>query len=303
MTVSIVIPVREATARLTTCLEALKAQRVSPDQVIVLCARTRPPPAVQARWPQVQFLRCPPPASFCRAVNHGIAATRAPWVLVLNDDVTLAPDFLEQLFTHLPSDERIGMACGKMLSADGSRIDAAGQFLSRARTARDRGHGSPRIERFNTPGFVFCAPGSAALYRRRMLEALTVDGQYFDERFGCYLEDLDLGWRAQQAGWRAYYVPQATARHVRGATAKTRAPAHHWLRRYYLPQLAPRLQARYVLNRYRLMAAHDTWLRLLRDLPWIIGYEAALWSYLLVCEPKTVRLICRAMSSARGRGR
>ena len=300
---SVIIPSLALTERLAACLDAIAAQRMRPVGVWVVLTTWTSRALVQTRWPSTRLIRCPSPASFCRAVNTGMARTQTPWILVLNDDVIMDPDFIERLLGGIPSDPRIGMVCGKLLSQDGRCLDSTGQFVSRARTAVERGHGSARVDRFSQPGMVFSVPAAAALYRRTMLEAIAVQGRYFDERLGIYLEDLDLGWRAQRAGWRAYYVPDATARHIRGATAKTRTPQWSWLRRYYLPWLAPALQVRYVLNRYRLIARYDTPASILADLPWIAWYEARLWAYLLVFERYTIRLLRRSLRLARVRPR
>jgi GT2 family glycosyltransferase len=234
------------------------------------------------------------PFSFCQSANRGIGASSGAWVLLLNDDVVLAPHFLERLLAGVPADGRIGMVCGKLLASDGQCLDSTGQFVSRAFTAVERGHGEPDRGQYDVPGYVFSVPGAAGLYRRQMLEELAINGQPFDERLGMYLEDLELGLRAQRAGWRAYYVPQAVATHVRGATAKTRRPPWRWLARSYLPWLAPELQARYVLNRYAVMRRYGSVGRLLRDSPWLLWYELRLWGYLLGLSRSTLRVILRA---------
>lgn len=295
-TVSVVIPSGGLSERLRRCLNALVSQTLKPCEIAVVSSGINPNDGLMARWPNTQVVVCPSTASFAQAVNLGIATTSGAWVLLLNDDVVLQPSFLEQLLKRISVDERIGMACGKLLAADGRTIDSTGQFVSRARTASERGHRTVDRGQFDKPSYVFSAPGAAALYRRDMLEAMAIrDHQYFDEKLGMYLEDLDLGWRAQRAGWRAYYVPEACATHVRGATAKSRQPRWPWLRRYYLPWLSPELQARYIINRYKLIAKHDSWRSLLRNLPWILWYEARLWAYLLWFERKTLRLVLRAL--------
>ena len=238
--------------------------------------------------------------SFCRAANLGIAAAGGEWILLLNDDVVPAPSFLERLVADVPDDDRIGMVCGKLLAPDGRTIDSTGQFLSRARTARERGHRAIDAGQFDVAGEVFSVPGAAALYRRRMLDSLVVgERQYFDERLSMYLEDLEFGWRAQRAGWRAYYVPGAIATHARGATAKRQTTAWPWVRRFYLPALSPKLQVRYILNRYRLIATYDTFLSLLRDSPWLLWYELRLWAYLLCLERRTLHLFMRVLRRPR----
>ncbi len=293
-TVSVVIPTLGASIRLAGCLEALNTQTLGPGEVVVVSAgHVRCEPLGKPRIP-IKYLSSPGPALFCRLVNCGITATNGAWILLLNDDVILAPPFLERLLAGIPLNKRVGMACGKLLAPDGRTIDSTGQFVSRARTAFERGHGHIDRGQFETPDYVFSAPGAAALYRRSMLEALAVSGTYFDETLGMYLEDLDLGWRAQRAGWRVYYVPDAVASHARGATAKTRHPRWSWLRGYYLPHLSPELQSRYILNRYALMKKYDSPISLLWDGPWILWYEVRLWAYLCCCEWETLGLLWNA---------
>jgi len=297
-TLSIVIPTCGNSGRLRSCLASLAGQGVGPFEIVLVSSATQELRDLLSEWPATRLVACPDPFSFSQAVNRGIASTSGEWVLVLNDDVVLEPTFLERLVPEVPADVSIGMVCGKLLSADGGHIDSTGQFVSRARTARERGHGEPDRGQYDVAGDVFSVPGAAALYRRRMLEALAIGGQYFDEDLGMFLEDLDLGWRAQRAGWRAYYVPEAVGFHTRGATAKTRRPRWSWLRRYYLPWLRPELQARYILNRYRLMARYDSMWSLLRDAPWILWYELRLWSWLVCFERKTLRLVVGALIGA-----
>lgn len=298
MTTSVVIPSAGWSERLGRCLETVARQTRTATEVVIVSPAGDLREAVSRRWPAITVIRCPDSASFAQAVNRGITATHGDWVLLLNDDVVVQPTFLERLLRGIPAEERIGMVCGKLLAADGRTIDSTGQFVSRARTASERGYRAVDSGQFDTPGYVFSAPGAAALYRRDMLEALAIrDHQYFDEELGMYLEDLDVGWRAQRAGWRAYYVPEACATHVRGASAKRRQPRFSWLRRYYLPWLSPELQARYIRNRYTLIAKYDSLFSLLRDSPWIIWYELRLWTYLLCLERKTVQLVLRTMKN------
>ena len=70
--------------------------------------------------------------------------------------------------------------------------------------------------------YVFGATGAAALYRRSMVDDVSVNGEFFDEQFFAYREDADLAWRAQLMGWRCVYTPEAVAWHVRRVTPERR---------------------------------------------------------------------------------
>ena len=113
---------------------------------------------------------------------------------------------------------------------------------------------------------------------------------YFDERFGMYYEDLDLCWRAQKKGWKAYYTPRAKACHVRAATAvigsrnrngRTGLPV---LRSFSeggnMAYLSHELKMQYIKNRYRCMSKNDSLLAILINLPFILWYEIRIWGYL-----------------------
>jgi GT2 family glycosyltransferase len=62
---------------------------------------------------------------------------------------------------------------------------------------------------------VFGATAAAALYRRKMIDDISIDGEFFDADFFVYREDADVAWRAQLMGWRCLYTPEACGYHVR----------------------------------------------------------------------------------------
>jgi GT2 family glycosyltransferase len=63
--------------------------------------------------------------------------------------------------------------------------------------------------------YVFGATAAAALYRRAMIEEISLDGEFFDSDFFVYREDADVAWRAQLMGWKCLYAPHARGYHVR----------------------------------------------------------------------------------------
>ena len=69
---------------------------------------------------------------------------------------------------------------------------------------------------------VFGVSGAAAVYRRSFINDVTINDEYFDEDFFAYREDADVAWRGRLFGWRALYVPEAIAYHVRTVTPERR---------------------------------------------------------------------------------
>jgi GT2 family glycosyltransferase len=151
---------------------------------------------------------------FAVAVNRGIEAATSDWIAILNNDVTLAPNWAKLL---IASAERAGawFASGKILSAsDPKMIDATFDEISRGACAWRCGAGKPDSALWNTPRPVRFVPMTAAVFRRDLFREIGP----LDEAFGSYLEDVDFGLRCALAGRAGWYEPAAIAWHRGSAT-------------------------------------------------------------------------------------
>lgn len=156
--------------------------------------------------------------AIAKAVERG-----AEWVLVLNADVVLAPDYLETLLADAarPGREWVGAMTGKVLRAEGPDllptgvVDTVGIRMTRTGRHFDVGAGEPDSGRWDRPAEVFGVSGCVALYRVAALADVKVSTGYFDEDFFVYREDVDLAWRLRGRGWAARCVPAAVAWHRR----------------------------------------------------------------------------------------
>jgi len=147
----------------------------------------------------------------------------AEYVLILNPDAVLNPDFLERIVEAIDARPDAASATGKLLRFDGRTLDSTGIVMLRCQRHLDRGAGEPDRGQFNKPEDVFGPSGAAALYRVRALEDVAIGGQYFDEDFFAYREDADLAWRCRLMGWTSIYVPSAVALHRRRVTPERRS--------------------------------------------------------------------------------
>jgi GT2 family glycosyltransferase len=158
--------------------------------------------------------------------NEGIdraVAAGAEWVLVLNADLVLAPDFLERLLhdAHSPSHERAASFTGKILRATGDdlaptdQLDTVGLRMTKNGRHFDVGAGTRDDGRYDRPAEIFGVSGCAALYRTAALVDTKISTGYFDDDFFIYREDVELAWRLRGRGWKARYVPGARAWHRR----------------------------------------------------------------------------------------
>ncbi len=160
-----------------------------------------------------------------KAVERG-----AEWVLVLNADVVLAPDYLETLLADAlrPGREWVGAMTGKILRADGpdlvptTVVDTAGIRMTRSGRHFDVGAGEPDTGRWDRPAEIFGVSGCVALYRVAALEDVRISTGWFDDDFFVYREDVDLAWRLRGRGWAARCLPAAVAWHRRRSLPERR---------------------------------------------------------------------------------
>ena len=275
---------------LRRCLDSIRRQSFQGIEVIVVdnASGDDSVEVLGAYYPEARLMRNTRNLLFCRAYNQGIEISKGNFILCMNNDAELEKDYLKEALSAIGKDEKIGMVSGKILRMDKRTIDSTGLFLGRSRKAIERGYGRLDRGQYDEPGYIFGVSGSCAFFRRRMLEDIRDENGYFDERFGMYYEDLDLCWRAQKKGWKAYYNPKAVAYHVRGGTAITDRKRQQSQRcrcraGLNLPYISDELKRRYIKNRHMCMKKNDTLAGYIANLPFIIAYDIKIRSFILLC--------------------
>ena len=116
--VAVTLVTFESAGDLPRCLDALASQSAPPREVVVVDngSGDRSAEIAQGHPIVTRVERNADNRGFAAAQNQAIACTLAPWVLVLNPDVTLAPDFLAELRPYLQRDVPLGALCGKSVS-------------------------------------------------------------------------------------------------------------------------------------------------------------------------------------------
>jgi len=94
-------------------------------------------------------------------------------------------------------------------------VDSTGIYFNPMLRHLDRGSQEVDNGHYLQHEYVFGATAAAALYRRAMIEEISLDGEFFDSDFFVYREDADVAWRAQLMGWKCLYAPYARGYHVR----------------------------------------------------------------------------------------
>ncbi|HEY4364309.1 MAG TPA: glycosyltransferase family 2 protein [Bryobacteraceae bacterium] len=213
MRIAAVIPSWNRRDLLRTLLENLKAQTKTFDEVIVVDNGSTDGSAEVAESMGARVVRLPENLGFAAAVNRGIAPATSEWVAILNNDVTLEPEWLTRMLGAVGDS---AFAAGKILSAADSKvIDGTFDLMARSGCALRCGAGKRDSPTWNRAGTISMAPMTAALFRRSLFEE--IGG--LDEQFGSYLEDVDFGVRCALAGRGGVYVPEAVAHHRGSATS------------------------------------------------------------------------------------
>ena len=213
------IPTLAADSRLRECVESLGRQTMQDLEVIVVDNSGQGLAARGGNAPRARIIENARNAGFGGAINQAIRASTSPYVATLNDDAVADPGWLAALVRAMEARPDVGMCAAQVRLFGEGRLDSAAMLIARDGSSKQRGHGRlpeafPELEETLMPS------GSAALYRRRMLE----ETGGFDDEFFLYCEDTDLGLRARWAGWKCLYVPGAMVEHHYSHSAGRASP-------------------------------------------------------------------------------
>lgn len=215
--ISVIIPNWNGAAHLPTCLQSLRCQTYPDFEVIVVDnGSTDGSCELIARdYPEVRVVALPRNLGFAGGVNAGIRVARGDLIALLNNDTEADPHWLAELARALCEYPEAGMAASKLRLFDRRDVlHSAGDIYRLDGTPDSRGVWQYDDGRFDSDRWVFSACGGAAAYRRSMLDEIGL----FDTDLGMYLEDVDLAWRAQLAGYRCIFAPAAIVYHKLSAT-------------------------------------------------------------------------------------
>ena len=164
---------------------------------------------------------------FSHAVNQGIAMAESEYVVLFNNDAFAEPQWLAELIRTAETDPKIFAVQSLMIRHfDRELADDAGDYVTWMGFACKTGDGR-RVSRYTKQKRIFSACGGAALYRKRILDEIGT----FDENFFAYFEDVDLSWRANNAGYKkpalshGKVLPHLRSQHRCRAVQRLQEPA------------------------------------------------------------------------------
>ena len=195
---------------------------------------------------------------FAAAVNQAVKLSRGEFVFLVNPDAYLERDYIAKIVAAFDAARpEVGMATGKLMRGRGFDIEPTDEIDSMGiRMTRSGRHLD--MTRIGEP---FGVSGAAAAYRRTFIDDVSIDGEFLDEDFFAYREDADVAWRGHLFGWRALYVPDAVAYHVRHVTPERRR------------ELAPNLNMHSVKNRFLLRLKNEGAYLAIRNAPFELARD------------------------------
>ena len=232
MKVSAVVVSHGHAAELPRSLSALAPQV---DETLVIANL---PGSADGVSSDVRVLENQRPLSFAANVNLGIAATSGEYVLVANPDAVAEHDAVTALVAFADARPRCGIAGPQMRWPDGSWQPSRRRFptvrgtivrrtpLRRLRSPYETQREHYELDQQPTePVRADWMLGAFLLMRRTMLDE--IGG--WDSGFRHYCEDIDVCYRAAQAGWERWYVPEAVVTHAYAAVIDQRFLSRHTL--------------------------------------------------------------------------
>ena len=177
---------------------------------------------LKQHFPQVELIILPQNFGFAKGYNEALKKVDADYYVLLNSDVEVTPAWLNPVIELLGNDEKAAACQPKILSyhnknyfeyagAAGGWIDTYGYPFARGRVfevcEEDK-------EQYNAVQEIFWATGAALIIKSKIFHQL----HGFDEYFFAHMEEIDLCWRIQLAGYKTYCCPQSTVYHVGGGT-------------------------------------------------------------------------------------
>lgn len=217
MKVTIIIPNYNGKHFMKPCLESLENQTFQDFEILVVdnASTDGSLEYMAENYPDIRVISLDKNYGFSSAVNAGIRGSSTPYIILLNNDTTADPHYVEEMVHAIESSSDIFSVSSKMLQMyHPDLIDSAGDLYTLMGWGVCRGAGRS-ADNYTKADTVFTACAGAAIYRRCIFDEIG----FFDESHFAYLEDIDIGYRARIYGYKNLFCPTALIYHVGSGTS------------------------------------------------------------------------------------
>lgn len=219
--VSIVIPVYNQFAFTYNCLQSIlknSGDQIAYEIIIGNDCSTDDTARLQELAENVRIITNEENLRFLKNCNHAAKYAKGDYILFLNNDTQVQPNWLEPLVRLMEQDESIGMTGSKLVYADGT-LQEAGGILWRDGSAWNYGHGAnPEEPEYNYVKDVDYISGASILIRASLWKEIGGFDEYFAP---AYCEDSDLAFEVRKRGYRVVFQPQSVVVHFEGISNGT----------------------------------------------------------------------------------
>ena len=197
---------------LGTFLEQNLTTITSADELIVVMGQSDVHRFRKA-YPQVVFIGLKTNHGFASTVNIGFRRARGKYLITVNDDTILQDEWIDTLLDQVKKDTG---SVSPLVVSPSQAIESLGIYaLPQGKAVALQPNDDRQPNAFNA---------AAVLLTRNALEKVGL----FDERFGSYLEDIDLGLRMTRAGFQHVVAPKVKVVHLRHQTSKSNPRRKAW---------------------------------------------------------------------------
>lgn len=217
MKVTVVIPNYNGKHFMEPCLSSLMKQTCKDFEILVVdnASSDGSVSYMKEHYPHIRLISLSKNYGFSKAVNTGITQSTTPYVILLNNDTTVDPDFIKEMVSAIERSPSLFSVSSKMIQMyHPDLIDSAGDLYTLLGWGICRGTGRP-VSNYTRFDLIFTACAGAAIYRRKIFDRIGL----FDESHFAYLEDIDIGYRARIYGYQNGYCPSAKVFHVGSGTS------------------------------------------------------------------------------------
>lgn len=218
--VSIIIPVYNQLRYTLACIHSLLTwqSRYSFEIIVADDCSTDATPRIIPQLPFVRHVRGETNKGFIRNCNGAAREARGRYVVFLNNDTLILPDWLDELIGTLESNPAVGLAGSKLLYANGTLQEAGGLIWGNRHIWNYGRNGDPLRPEFSYTRDVDYISGASIALPADLWQALGGFDEWYDV---AYAEDADLAQRVKQAGRRVVFQSLSQLIHFEGITSGT----------------------------------------------------------------------------------